>query len=77
MERGFFTDMDQDIRMADLPERFQLRRVKVCPMEEGEMEEEADWIFKWAFSTPPLSQVVCGSGGNSVVSYTDLPWEYG
>ena len=58
LERGFFTDADQEIRMADLPERFQLRRIKVCPMEEGEMEDEAEWIFKYAFNTPPLSQVL-------------------
>ena len=57
LERGHITSSDQEIRMLDLPERFQLRRLKVCPTEEGELEEEADWIFKYAFNTPSISQV--------------------
>ena len=44
-----------------MPERFQLRQVPVKPTEEGEIEEESEWIYKQAFSTPPISQQVGGS----------------
>lgn len=56
IERGFFTDQDNEIRVTDMPERFQLRQVPVKPTEEGEIEEESEWIYKQAFSTPPTSQ---------------------
>ncbi|KAL3856432.1 hypothetical protein ACJMK2_011193 [Sinanodonta woodiana] len=55
LERGFFTDVDNEIRNADMPERFQLRQIPVKETEEGELEEEAEWIFKHAFSTPTIS----------------------
>lgn len=58
IERGFFTDQDNEIRVTDMPERFQLRQVPVKPTEEGEIEEESEWIYKQAFSTPPTSQQV-------------------
>ena len=61
IERGFFTDQDNEIRVTDMPERFQLRQVPVKPTEEGEIEEESEWIYKQAFSTPPISQQVGGS----------------
>ena len=46
LERGHFTDLDQEIRLTDMPERFQLRSLPVTPLDEGEVEEEAKWIFK-------------------------------
>ncbi|XP_064619005.1 transcription elongation factor SPT6-like [Lineus longissimus] len=55
LERGHFTDIDNKIRVADIPERFQLRQVPVQATDEGELEEEAEWIYKQAFQTPPLS----------------------
>ena len=42
--------------MADIPERFQLRAVPVRAATEGELEEEAEWIYKQAFMVPPISQ---------------------
>ena len=56
LERGFHTDVDQEIRTADMPERFQLRSIPVCPTEDGELDEEAEWIYKYAFAAPPISQ---------------------
>lgn len=55
LERSHFTDRDQEIRAADMPERFQLRGIPVCPTEKGELKEESEWIYKLAFSQPPLS----------------------
>ena len=49
LERAHFTDQDQEIRNADMPERFQLRQIPICPTEEGEQELEADWIYEQAF----------------------------
>ena len=45
------TDKDQQIRSADMPERFQLRRIPVSPTEEGELDEEAEWIYKYVSDT--------------------------
>lgn len=42
--------------MADIPERFQLRTIPVRPATEGELDEEAEWIYKQAFMVPPISQ---------------------
>ncbi|ESO97932.1 hypothetical protein LOTGIDRAFT_103494 [Lottia gigantea] len=55
LERGHFTDLDNEIKTADMPERFQLRQVPVLSAEEPELEEEAEWIYKQAFCTKPVS----------------------
>ena len=47
---------DSKIRMADVPERFQLRTIPVRSATEGELDEEAEWIYKQAFMVPPISQ---------------------
>jgi len=56
LERSHYTDFDQEVRVTDMPERFQLRTVPICPTEEGELDEEAEWIYRQAFSTPPISR---------------------
>ena len=56
MERSHFTDVDQEIRATDLPERFQLRSIPVCTCDDDELEEEADWLFRYAFTTTTISQ---------------------
>ena len=53
LARSHYTDQDQEIRTADMPERFQLRQIPVSPTEEGELDEEAQWIYTWAFDTAP------------------------
>ncbi|XP_055593404.1 transcription elongation factor SPT6 [Uranotaenia lowii] len=57
LKRGHFTDMDNEIRKTDIPERMQLRDVPVTPTSEGtnELEEEAEWIYKQAFNKSPVS----------------------
>ncbi|XP_050409437.2 transcription elongation factor SPT6 [Patella vulgata] len=55
LERGHFTDLDNEIKTADMPERFQLRQVPVLTAEEDELEEEAEWIYKQAFCTKSVS----------------------
>ncbi|CAI8018492.1 Transcription elongation factor SPT6 [Geodia barretti] len=56
LERGFFTDRDKDIRVTDMPERFQTRSLAVQKTEEGELDEEAEWIFQNVFSKHPISK---------------------
>ena len=56
MEKGHLTMEDSKIRMADVPERFQLRAVPVKPAVDSELDEEAEWIYKQAFMIPPISQ---------------------
>ena len=63
LERGHFTDRDHEIRMADMPERFKLRRIPVCPPEEGELDEEAEWVYKYAFVTANISRQDYEPGG--------------
>ncbi|KAL4223178.1 Transcription elongation factor SPT6 [Mactra antiquata] len=55
LSRAYMTEQDNMIRANDMPERFQLRQIPVKETEEGELEEEAEWIYKQAFDTPPVS----------------------
>ncbi|KOC62569.1 Transcription elongation factor SPT6 [Habropoda laboriosa] len=57
LKRGHFTDMDNEIRNTDIPERMQLRSVPVTPVAEGsdELDLEAEWIYKQAFCRPTVS----------------------
>lgn len=52
------TEQDNIIRSTDMPERFQLRQTPVKETEEGELDEEAEWIYKQAFNSPPVSTQV-------------------
>lgn len=56
LERGFHTERDQDIRLMDQPERFQLRAIPVRQCEHAETEEETEWIFRQGFLKMPISQ---------------------
>jgi len=62
LEQSHYTDFDQEVRVTDMPERFQLRTVPICPTEEGELDEEAEWIYRHAFSTPPVSRYLSTGG---------------
>lgn len=67
LKRGHFTDMDNEIRKTDIPERMQLRDVPLTPVPEGsnELEEEAEWIYKQAFVKPSISnQEATGPDGH-------------
>ncbi|XP_034662685.1 transcription elongation factor SPT6-like [Drosophila subobscura] len=58
LKRGHFTDLDNEIRKRDMPERMQLRQVPVTPVPAGSMEldEEADWIYQYAFCKNTVSE---------------------
>ncbi|XP_004536739.1 transcription elongation factor SPT6 [Ceratitis capitata] len=58
LKRGHFTDLDNEIRKTDIPERMQLRQVPVTPVVEGssELDDEAEWIYKQAFCKQTVSQ---------------------
>lgn len=58
LKRGHFTDLDNEIRKTDIPERMQLRQVPVTPVPEGstELDDEADWIYRQAFCKPSVSK---------------------
>ncbi|XP_069040225.1 transcription elongation factor SPT6 [Lepisosteus oculatus] len=55
LESSHLTDQDNEIRSTDMPERFQLRMIPVKPAEDDELEEESEWIYRNAFSTPTIS----------------------
>ena len=50
LEKGLITELDQQIRLEDKPERFMLRSVPITPANEDELEKEAEWIYTQAFS---------------------------
>ncbi|XP_039292182.1 transcription elongation factor SPT6 isoform X2 [Nilaparvata lugens] len=60
LKRGHFTDLDNEIRNTDIPERMQLREIPVTSVPEGsdELEEEAKWIYKHAFQKSTITQQV-------------------
>uniref|UniRef100_A0ABD2WU03 Transcription elongation factor SPT6 n=1 Tax=Trichogramma kaykai TaxID=54128 RepID=A0ABD2WU03_9HYME len=55
LKRGHFTDLDNEIRGTDIPERMQLRVVPVTPADEAELKEEGKWIYEQAFVKKTLS----------------------
>uniref|UniRef100_UPI00358E2347 transcription elongation factor SPT6 isoform X2 n=1 Tax=Myxine glutinosa TaxID=7769 RepID=UPI00358E2347 len=55
LERSHLTDQDNEIRATDMPERFQLRGIPMEKGDEVELDEEAHWIYKQAFTSPSLS----------------------
>uniref|UniRef100_A0A4W5LS31 Transcription elongation factor SPT6 n=1 Tax=Hucho hucho TaxID=62062 RepID=A0A4W5LS31_9TELE len=55
LESSHMTDQDNEIRSTDMPERFQLRSTRVKPAEDDELEQEAEWIYRNAFSTLTIS----------------------
>ena len=49
LELRHFTDLDNEIRTTDMPERMQLRSTPVTSVPEGaeeELDREAEWIFR-------------------------------
>lgn len=59
LKRGFFTDLDNEIRNTDIPERMQIREVPVTAVSEDsvELDIESEWIYKQAFCKSTVSNV--------------------
>ncbi|XP_060521956.1 transcription elongation factor SPT6 isoform X2 [Cylas formicarius] len=57
LKRGFFTDLDNEVRNTDIPERMQLRDVPITPVADDstELDDEAEWIYKQAFCKTTVS----------------------
>ena len=55
LKRGHFTDLDNEIRTTDIPERMQLRSVPVSAASEEELTAEAQWIYNQAFERKTVS----------------------
>lgn len=64
LERRHFTDFDEEIRTADIPERFQLRQVPITKADDAELEEEAEWIYRQAFVNPTISNQDIGDNSD-------------
>lgn len=59
LERGHFLEKDAEIRVTDQPERFQIRSIPVQPPDnDAELEEEAEWVYEYAFVKLPISKQV-------------------
>ena len=56
LEKSHLTDKDNEVRVRDIPERFQLRAVPVKLATDVELDDEAEWIYKQAFMQTPISQ---------------------
>lgn len=59
LKRGFFTDLDNEIRNTDIPERMQIREVPITavPDDSTELDVEAEWIYKQAFCKATVSNM--------------------
>lgn len=57
LKRGHFTDVDNEIRKTDIPERIQLRDIAMTavPENSNELEVEAEWIYRQAFTKSTVS----------------------
>lgn len=56
LERSHLTEVDNEIRNNDLPERFQLRAVPVTCCNDSEIREESEWIYYNLYETPSISK---------------------
>lgn len=56
LERSHLTEMDNEIRNNDLPERYQLRAVPVTGAEQSEVQEESEWIYHNLYEMPTISK---------------------
>jgi len=70
LERGHFTDYDEQVRKNDMPERMQLRHVPISAVEEGskELDLESEWIYKHAFSKASISKQERSADGRDKVA---------
>ena len=50
LEKGLITEVDQQIRLEDKPERFMLRSIPVTQASDEELDKEAEWIYNQTFS---------------------------
>ncbi|CAD6234366.1 GSCOCG00001857001-RA-CDS, partial [Cotesia congregata] len=60
LKKAFLTDVDQQIRVKDIPERMQLRSIPIIEVKDKrshELVEEAKWIYKNAFNNHLLQKV--------------------
>ncbi|EDW74366.1 uncharacterized protein Dwil_GK21875 [Drosophila willistoni] len=56
LKRRHFTDVDNEIRRIDIPERMQTRQIPVTAADLQELEDEANWIYRHAFSKSTISE---------------------
>lgn len=62
LEKSHMTAFDQQIRLKDEPERFQLRRFPVTEATDEEIKLESEWIFQVAFDQSTISRQIVGDG---------------
>ncbi|XP_046863856.1 transcription elongation factor SPT6-like [Xenia sp. Carnegie-2017] len=55
LKKIHLTDRDNEIRINDIPERHQLREVPMKAAEDKELTDEAEWIYRHAFMTMPIT----------------------
>jgi len=60
LEQGHYTDLDQEIRTTDIPERMKLRQVPVTtvPEDSDELDREAEWIYKYGFAKQTITSQI-------------------
>ncbi|CAB4018053.1 Transcription elongation factor SPT6 [Paramuricea clavata] len=73
LEKIHLTDRDNEIRITDMPERFQLREIASKPSEDGELDDEAEWIYRQAFMTMPVSNQDFQDGDKFIQSTVTKP----
>lgn len=56
IEEKHLTTKDEEIRVLDIPERYQLRKVPITGAEDFELEQEAKWIYQHIFDDDTISQ---------------------
>ena len=65
LHKAYMTEKDEEIKINDVPERFQMRRIPVQQTDnENELLEEAEWIFYNAFDNKTISMQHDGEQGS-------------
>ena len=55
VEQSHLTNADEEIKIVDIPERYQIRKIPLETADEYELEEEAKWIFSNFFTSSTVS----------------------
>ncbi|KPM09770.1 transcription elongation factor SPT6-like protein [Sarcoptes scabiei] len=56
LERSHLTELDNELRNTDLPERFQLRSFPITSCDVNEIREESEWIYRNLYEMPTVTK---------------------
>ncbi|EDV22209.1 uncharacterized protein TRIADDRAFT_59208 [Trichoplax adhaerens] len=74
LEKRYLSKRDEKIRITDMPERHQLRKIAVTKADDTELDNESQWIYSQAFMNPSISNqgINYGSGSQLMITVREI-----